>query len=107
MAFYRVEFDGQEIAPGIADQFDISLNEVWTSEKLEPYEKYVLHHELQEIKHRAAGYGKDEAHRRALQDGEVWRGEPEYGELRREINWSERSLSQPCRDSAENCTGDW
>ena len=52
MAFYRVEFDGREIAPGIADRFDISLNEIWMSEKLQPYEKYVLHHELQEIKHR-------------------------------------------------------
>lgn len=86
MAFYRVEYDGKEIAPPIADKFNISLNEIWMSEKLRPYEKYLLHHELQEIKYRAEGHGVREAHEKASEGEKVWRGEEKYEELRREIN---------------------
>ena len=86
MAFYRVEYHGNEIAPPIADKFDISLDEIWISKKLKPYEKYVLHHELQEIKYRAEGYGVRKAHEKAMENGEVWDGEPKYEELKREIN---------------------
>jgi len=86
MAFYRVEYHGNEIAPPIADKFDISLNEIWISKKLKPFEKYILHHELQEIKYRAEGYGVRKAHEKAIEDGEVWNGEPKYEELKREIN---------------------
>ncbi|MFO7990867.1 MAG: hypothetical protein R6U61_01055 [Thermoplasmata archaeon] len=86
MAFYRVNYGGKEIAPPIAKKFEISLGEIWMSEKLRPYEKYVLHHELQEIKYRAEGYDVEEAHNKAVENGEIWMGEKRYEELRREIN---------------------
>ncbi|MBS3790975.1 MAG: helix-hairpin-helix domain-containing protein [Candidatus Thermoplasmatota archaeon] len=86
MAFYKVKYKGKEIAPPIVEKYNISLNEIWMSEKLRPYEKFILHHELQEIKYRAEGYGVKEAHKKASEDEKVWRGEPKYEKLRREIN---------------------
>lgn len=86
MAFYKVKYDGKEIAPPIVEMYDIALNEIWMSEKLKPYEKYILHHELQEIKYRAEGYGVREAHEKASEDEKVWKGEEKYEKLRREIN---------------------
>ncbi|MFP4001184.1 MAG: hypothetical protein ACLFU5_04720 [Thermoplasmata archaeon] len=86
IAFYKVKYKGKEIAPPIVEKYNISLNEIWMSEKLRPYEKYILHHELQEIKYRAEGYGVKEAHEKASEDEKVWRGEPKYEKLRREIN---------------------
>ena len=55
-ACYRVEYDGKIIYPPAADKLGIPLNEIWISEIWRPYEKYVLFHELQEIKHRAEGF---------------------------------------------------
>lgn len=85
-AFYRVEYDGEEIAPPAAREMGVPLNEVWLTELLRPYEKYVLHHELNEIQYRAEGYGVEEAHERAVADDEVWAGDPKWEELQREIN---------------------
>lgn len=86
LAFYRVEYEGKEISPPIVEKYDISLNEIWISEKLRPYEKYILHHELQEIKYRAEGYDVREAHEKASEDGDIWEDEPGYEELKKEIN---------------------
>lgn len=85
-AFYNVEYEGQRIAPPAARRMDVPPNEVWLTEFLEPYERYVLHHELNEIRHRAAGCGVAEAHERALEDDEVWAGDPGFEEFRTEIN---------------------
>ena len=51
-----------EIRPPAAEKLGIPLNEIWISEKWKKYERYILYHELQEIKYRAMGYGKEEAH---------------------------------------------
>ena len=85
-AFYRVEYEGQEIAPPAARREGVGRNEVWLSEKFRPYERYILFHELNEIRYRAAGYGVEEAHERALSDDERWAGTPTFEEMRREIN---------------------
>ena len=87
MAFYRVEYEEEVIAPPIVEKFDIGLNEIWMTERLKSFEKYILHHELQEIKHRARGFGVTEAHEKALLDGEeVWGHEKGWQCLQREIN---------------------
>lgn len=85
-AFYRVEYDGEEIAPPAARRMGVPLNEVWLTEYLRPYEKYILYHELNEIKYRAAGYGVDEAHERAVEADRVWEGDSKWEELQHEIN---------------------
>lgn len=85
-AFYHVEYDGQVVAPPAARRMDVPLNEVWLTEFLRPYERYVLHHELNEIKFRSQGYGVEEAHERALEADAVWEGDPKWDELWREIN---------------------
>ncbi len=61
-ACYNVIYDGKVVKPRAADVLGIPLNEIWISEKWRKYEKYILYHELAEIKYRAAGYGQDEAH---------------------------------------------
>lgn len=85
-AFYRVEYDGEVIAPPAARRMGVPLNEVWLTELLRPYERYVLYHELNEIKYRAQGYGVERAHELALEDDEVWEGDPRWDEFQREIN---------------------
>jgi len=92
MAFYKVEYNGKMIAPPIVEKYDISLNEIWLSEKFKPYEKYVLHHELTEIKYRAEGSGVREAHLQAEEDEKIWEGDQKWEELRREINLVGRNL---------------
>lgn len=85
-AFYNVEYEGTEIAPPAARRMGVPLNEVWLTEFLRPYERYILHHELNEIKYRARGYGVEEAHERAVEDDHIWEGDPMWEELQREIN---------------------
>ncbi|WP_265111154.1 helix-hairpin-helix domain-containing protein [Halosolutus halophilus] len=85
-AFYRVEYDGDVIAPPAARRMGVPLNEVWLTEFLRPYEKYVLYHELNEIKYRAEGYGVEEAHELALEADKFWADDPKWDELWREIN---------------------
>jgi competence protein ComEA len=85
-AFYHVEYDGDVIAPPAARRMDVPLNEVWLTEYLRPYEKYILHHELNEIKYRAQGYSVEEAHELAVEADKTWEGDPKWEELQREIN---------------------
>jgi competence protein ComEA len=85
-AFYRVEYDDTEIAPPAARRMDVPLNEVWLTELLRPYEKYVLYHELNEVKSRAEGYGVERAHELAVEADKAWEGDPKWEELQHEIN---------------------
>jgi competence protein ComEA len=88
-ACYRVSYEGREIYPPSADRLGIPLNEIWISEKYRRYEKYILHHELEEIRYRAEGLDVESAHQRAIEGSKVWEGE----ELQREVNlMSEESL---------------
>ena len=61
-ACYRVVYRGRVIAPPAADRLGIPLNEIWLSEELRGFEKYVLFHELREIVYRYQGHDVDEAH---------------------------------------------
>ncbi len=86
MAFYRVEYKGKEIKCPIADDYGVPLNEIWLTEKFKPYEKYILYHELNEIKYRAEGLEPWEAHQKALKDDKIWKDEEEWQHLQKEIN---------------------
>lgn len=85
-ACYRVEYRGQYIYPPAADELGIPMNEIWISERLKEFEKYILYHELQEIKHRARGLDVRTAHEKALEDEKIFKGDPKWEELKREIN---------------------
>lgn len=78
-ACYRVEFDGDAIYPPAADVLDIPLNEIWISERWKKYDRFILYHELREIKHRAAGCDKTTAHERAERDERSrWQDDPRW-----------------------------
>jgi competence protein ComEA len=86
-ACYRVKFQNQLIFPPAADKLGIPLNEIWISKSWREFAAYILFHELQEIKHRAAGYDGERAHRMAVRNAEhKFRGDPKHERLRREIN---------------------
>ncbi len=85
-ACYRVEYRGQKIYPPAADELGITMDEIWISERLREFEKYILYHELQEIKHRARGLDVKTAHEKALEDEKIFKGNPKWEELKREIN---------------------
>lgn len=92
-ACYRVEYDGKIIYPPAADKLGIPLNEIWISEIWRPYEKYVLFHELQEIKHRAEGLDVEQAHNEASKDEiRVFKGDPIWERLKREINIAPKEI---------------
>ncbi|MFB6191961.1 MAG: hypothetical protein ABEI11_01425 [Haloarculaceae archaeon] len=93
-ACYRVEYEGQVIHPPAADDLGIPLDEVWVSERWREYERFVLYHELREIKHRAAGCGVTEAHARAERDELArWRDDPEWRRMNAE--WDEGRAHLP------------
>jgi len=85
-ACYRVEYRGQKIYPPAADELGIPMNEIWISERLKEFEKYILYHELQEIKHRARGLDVKAANEKALEDEKIFKGDSKWEELKREIN---------------------
>jgi len=62
------------------------MNEIWISEKLEDFERYILYHEIREIKYRAMGDDGSLAHRKAVEDEKVFQGDQKWERLRREIN---------------------
>ncbi len=61
-ATYNVIYDGKRITNPAGMKLGIPTNEIWISEKWRKYEKYVLFHELTEIKFRAMGYDVEDAH---------------------------------------------
>lgn|GEM_PF-862898 len=86
-ACYRVVYQGKLIYPPAADKLGIPLNEIWISELLRSYERYVLFHELREIKHRAEGCSVEEAHKKALEDEKrAFAGDPLWERMNHEIN---------------------
>lgn len=85
-ACYRVLYEGKEICPPAAEMLGIPINEIWISEKYRRYEKYILHHELEEIRHRAEGDDAESAHQKAMKGFDAWEGEELWEELQREVN---------------------
>ena len=86
MAFYNVQYNDQKIKCPISDHYGVPLNEIWLTEKFKPYEKYILYHELNEIKYRAEGLEPWEAHQKALEKDKIWKDEEEWQHLQKEIN---------------------
>jgi competence protein ComEA len=50
IACYNVKYKGKLIRPPVAKKLRIPLNEIWISKKFQGYEKFILFHELKEIK---------------------------------------------------------
>jgi competence protein ComEA len=63
-----VQYEGQHIITGAAKRLDVPLNEIWISQMWRPYRKYVLFHELREIRYRAKGFDPEDAHKQACKD---------------------------------------
>lgn len=97
-ACYRVEYAGELIYPPAADDLGIPLNEIWISDKLKEFEKYILYHEIREIKHRAKGYDVSTAHEKAVEDEKTFEGDPEWERLRREINMASPEILRELAD---------
>lgn len=91
-ACYRVKYKGQKIYPPAADKLGIPMNEIWISEKLKDFEKYILYHELREIKYRAEGFDVKTAHKRAVKDEKIFEGDPMWERRRREINIAPKKI---------------
>jgi len=89
-ACYNVIYNGKHIKPPAADKLGIPLNEIWISEKWRKYEKYILYHELAEIKFRAQGYNVEEAHILAeMSCIRLWRNNPHWREFIVELHISD------------------
>jgi competence protein ComEA len=91
-ACYRVYFEGGLIYPNAADHLGIPVNEIWISEGLREFEKYILYHEIKEIEYRARGYDGSTAHSKAKEDEKVFSGDPNWERLRTEINIASREV---------------
>lgn len=85
-ACYRVEYQGEAIYPPAADDLGIPLNEIWISEKLEEFERYILYHEIREIKYRAEVYDGSTVNEKAVEAEKIFEGDSKWEKLRREIN---------------------
>jgi len=89
-ACYNVIYDGKNIRPPAAEKLGILINEIWISKKWRKYEKYILYHELAEIKYRAMGYNVEEAHILAAAECiELWKNDPLWREMTVEIHISD------------------
>ncbi len=87
IACYHVIYNGKEIYPPAAVRLGIPWGEIWLSDAFKDFADCILFHELQEIKHRAEGYGVDEAHLLALKDEEIeCKNDEKWMKLKREIN---------------------
>ncbi|MEM3731676.1 MAG: hypothetical protein QW667_07095 [Candidatus Bathyarchaeia archaeon] len=54
-AAYNVIFKSKHITTNAAKKLNIPLNEIWISEMWQPYETYIIFHELREIYYRVKG----------------------------------------------------
>lgn len=78
-ATYNVEYEGKNVVTDAAKELGIPLNEIWISELWKPYERYILHHQVREIQHRAAGLSSEEAHEKAVADDRIrWKDDLVY-----------------------------
>ena len=92
-ACYNVNYQGRRIAPTAADILGIPPDEVWISEKFRKYATYILFHELQEIRYRAAGFNGDEAHSKAVDDEiQAWGSDPEWNDMNKTIGVGREQL---------------
>ncbi len=89
-ACYNVVYRGSVIKPSAADKLGIPLNEIWISEKWRRYEKYILYHELAEIRYRALGFSGEEAHILAeFECIKLWKSDPVWREMVVELHISD------------------
>jgi len=86
IACYNVRYKGKLIRPPVAIKLRIPLNEIWISKKFQKYEKFILFHELKEIKYREKGYDRKTAHKMAREDDLLaWKNNPKWKKLNTEV----------------------
>ena len=84
-ACYNVIYDGKIACPNAGRMLGIPINEIWISKKWQPYEEFILYHELQEIKYRAQGHDGKTAHEMAEQDElRLWKDDSKWKRMNRE-----------------------
>jgi competence protein ComEA len=85
IACYNVKFKGKIICPPVCKKMHIPMNEIWISRKFKRYEKFILFHELKEIRYRAKGYDRKTAHKMARRDEILlWKNNPKWKKLNAE-----------------------
>lgn len=90
-ATYNVMHKEQHIITNAAKKLRIPLNEIWISEMWRPYEKYILHHEFQEIQYRAQGLSAAKAHIKTCEDESArWKDNALWQRMVREIQKMDR-----------------
>jgi len=88
--------DGEVVHAPTADDLGIPLNEVWVSERWRKYERFLIFHELREIKYRAAGHDVAEVHERAECDElSLWRANPRWRVMNAEWDEGRAHLPDP------------
>jgi len=86
IACYNVRYKGKLIRPPVAIKLHIPLNEIWISKKFKKYEKFILFHEMKEIKYRSEGYKRKVAHKMARRDEVMlWKYNPKWKKLNAEV----------------------
>lgn len=94
-ATYNVVFRGKHVTTNAARELKIPLNEIWISEMWQPYEKYIVFHELREIYYRANGLGRNEAHKKALRDGfSLWSEDSLFNKMIKDIEKMDRKTAE-------------
>jgi len=94
-ATYNVMFEGKHIITGAAEKLRIPLNEIWVSELWKPYERFIVFHELREIFYRAEGFGGNEAHEKAVNDGVLlWKDDLLFQKMIKDIAEKDRKTAQ-------------
>ncbi len=94
-ACYHVIYKGKKIRPRPALKLKIPLNEIWISEKFREYKKFILFHELQEIKYRRKGLKKSVAHKKALEDEiSLWKDNPEWKRMNEKVGVGRKHLTK-------------
>ena len=94
-ATYNVEYKGKRIITNAAKKLRIPQNEIWISEMWKPYEKYLLFHELREIRYRAEGLDPNNAHGKTVEDQlKRWKDDAEFQKMVSEIKKMDEKTAQ-------------
>jgi len=109
-ATYNVMYRGQHVITGAARKLKIPLNEIWISEMWRPYEKYILHHEIHEIRYRAEGLRPESAHKKTSEDEFAkWKNDALWQKMVKEIRRMDRITAETkfkalrCQETHRKC----
>jgi competence protein ComEA len=94
-AAYNVACEGKLITTGAAKELGIPLGEIWISKLWKLYEKFIVFHELREVHYRSEGFGRDEAHEKASQEGILlWKDDSLFQKMIKDIEKMDRKTAE-------------